>query len=465
MDHSLTKTLSIMKVKRLGFVLTTLLSISSVAQTPHIVWQKTTGWDKADIATAACLTSDGGSAVIYIIDTSYNTTDTYLAKKYPSATKKKTLLQKLDAEGNITWEKYFDDNFENAANTILQSDDASLMLAGYYTKQPEYYNDTWVCKIFSPDSLKEFNNLVRTRYKLSGYDVDDIIAEGYYKLTLFLKTGNDSYVGICKYKYPTFMTGPYPSYDYIGTGRNDFDIVLFKTRIKIGDYDHIIWSKSYGDIGDNVINSITQNNQNGYILAGHNGDENEDGYVCCADVWLLNVDSTGTKLWERFLGGQGNDVAYSIISDGDDGFMVAGSTKSKDKDVSMNHGNDDFWVVKINSNGIIQWEKTYGGSANDIARSIQKLPNGNYLVAGTTASADGDVSFNHGFNDWWLIEINSKGKLKWEKTFGGSGDEKFTSMHADEKGFIITGATTSSDGDVIRNTKNDQDGWAVMFAY
>ena len=115
-----------------------------------------------------------------------------------------------------------------------------------------------------------------------------------------------------------------------------------------------------------------------------------------------------TIQWQECLGGSGNDRAFDIQKTIDGGYILAGSSDSNNDDVSGNHGDIDYWVVKISSIGTIEWEKSYGGSGRDYASSIQQTSDGGYIVAGSSVSNDGDVSGNHSLGeDYWVVKLTS----------------------------------------------------------
>lgn len=181
-------------------------------------------------------------------------------------------------------------------------------------------------------------------------------------------------------------------------------------------------------------------------------------------------------IWQKSLGGSGDDRAYSIQQTSDGGYIVAGYTTSNDGDVSGNHGGKDFWVVKLDSGGNIVWQKTLGGSGDDEARSIQQTSDGGYIVAGWTFSNDGDVSGKHGWADYWVVKLDENGNIEWEKTLGGSkNDFAYSIQQTSDGGYIVVGHTLSSDGDVIGHisgwdiwlVKLDKDGnilWQKIFS-
>jgi hypothetical protein len=118
------------------------------------------------------------------------------------------------------------------------------------------------------------------------------------------------------------------------------------------------------------------------------------------------LNSSGVLQWQKCLGGSSTDKALSIAQTADGGFIVAGSSSSNDGDVSGNHGGWDYWVVKLNSSGDIVWQKCLGGSNYDWATSIAQTSDGGFIVAGVSHSNDGDVSGNHGERDYWIVKLS-----------------------------------------------------------
>ncbi|MGB4094684.1 MAG: T9SS type A sorting domain-containing protein, partial [Bacteroidales bacterium] len=143
------------------------------------------------------------------------------------------------------------------------------------------------------------------------------------------------------------------------------------------------------------------------------------------------------------------------------GYIVAGETWSNDGDVSGNHGNSDYWVVKLNSSGDIEWQKCLGGTNSDWAYSIQQTNDSGFIVAGYTHSNNGDVSGNHGYYDYWVVKLNSSGDIEWQKCIGGTNYEFANSIQqTSDGGFIVAGETLSNNGDVSGN-HGYSDAWVV----
>ncbi|MCW3464826.1 immunoglobulin domain-containing protein [Chitinophaga nivalis] len=181
-----------------------------------------------------------------------------------------------------------------------------------------------------------------------------------------------------------------------------------------------------------------------------------------ADIWVrkLGINILATSKWERMWGGTENDILTSAATTADGGYILAGYTNSADGDVTDgNNGAEDVWIIKLNADGRKQWDKTYGGSLSDKAAKIIQTADGGYLIAGTTASSDKDVtSGNKGLEDFWVIKTDSLGKKQWDKTYGGSDFDVLTALlPLSDGGYILGGYTRSSNGDITSGNKGEDD--------
>ena len=173
-------------------------------------------------------------------------------------------------------------------------------------------------------------------------------------------------------------------------------------------------------------NSITRTTDGGYALAG------DDGGVGTSDFYIVKLDSIGTIQWTRTVGGTDLDEAYSIIQTSDGGYAVAGYTQS------FGAGYRDIYIVKITANGSLQWNKTFGGTGYDVASSIIQDLDGGYVVAGSTSSFGTDSL------DMYIIKLDSNGSLEWNKTIGGTGNNfAYSIIKTTDNGYAVAGSTTS----------------------
>ena len=121
-------------------------------------------------------------------------------------------------------------------------------------------------------------------------------------------------------------------------------------------------------------------------------------------------------------------------------------------DISQSNGAADLWVIKITPEGTLLWEKTLGGSNFDVGRSISKTQDNGFLISGSSRSANGNVTTNKGQNDAWILKINSSGDLEWQKTIGGSEvDFFYDAIELNDQTIVAVGDSNSSDEDIPEN--------------
>jgi len=185
----------------------------------------------------------------------------------------------------------------------------------------------------------------------------------------------------------------------------------------------IEWEKNFGGTGSDRASTVRQTIDGGYVIAGCSKSGNLDvgGNNGDCDYWIIKIDESGNLEWEKNYGGSGYDIANSIEQTLDGGYIVAGSSTSNNGDVGENYGRNDYWIIKIDNLGNLQWENNFGGSDRDSANSIQQTTDGGYIVAGGSASTDGDVGGNMGtpYDDYWIIKLDPLGNLQWGKSYGG----------------------------------------------
>lgn len=218
----------------------------------------------------------------------------------------------------------------------------------------------------------------------------------------------------------------------------------------------VVWEKNYGGSledccmhstlsTDSCIYSVGYTTSNDGAFHGNHGNN---------DVCVVKLNLNGDTLWTKLLGGTLDDKGFCIESTEDNGCIIAAATYSTYGQISINYGEYDYWIVKLDANGNIQWEKTYGGSANDYAKSIKRTSDNGYIINGWTCSEDG---FVHGIHslltpDMWIIKININGDTLWTKCLGGTRDDNgYNIAELSDGNYIATGDTDSDDGDVIGN--------------
>lgn len=255
-----------------------------------------------------------------------------------------------------------------------------------------------------------------------------------------------------------------------GTQSNDGDVSgnhgsLDYWVIKTDDSGNLIWQKC---LGSSVLDWASQmsidDSGNIYVIGQSHGVDgnisNPRGFI---DYWIVKLNSEGSLIWDKSLGGSNADLGISILCTDDGGYIVGGQSTSEDGDVICENTSlmqADMWIVKLDSLNTIQWQACYGGSESETANDIIRTQDGGYIIAGTTKSNDGEVTGFHGVSgesfDIWVLKIDSLGNIQWEQCFGGTRDEGNPEITISEDGgFIINGYTFSNDGDVSGNHSNE----------
>ena len=178
-------------------------------------------------------------------------------------------------------------------------------------------------------------------------------------------------------------------------------------------------------------------------------------------MFVIKIDTKGSMLWEKSFGGSGIDNGHAAVKTNDGNYLIAGTAISTDGDISNSKGNSDAWIIKINDSGKLLWEKSFGGSGFDAAWAIDSGKGifSSYIIAGNSKSSDGDITSNNGENDFWVLKIDTTGKLLFEKSLGGSGlDFAYGVIETFDQKIVVVGETESTDKDITSN-KGGKDIW------
>lgn len=219
----------------------------------------------------------------------------------------------------------------------------------------------------------------------------------------------------------------------------------------------IEWSRTYGGSGkDAPLDSpqaLAKNGRGGYIMIGtsessDHGLRNRGG----SDVLVVNVDERGETIWKKTYGGSGNDVGAAIATVKDGGFIFAATTDSKDGDVGVNKGMTDIWVVRLDEQGRILWKKILGGSSAEHATTLVATRDGGFLVGGSSYSRDGDVRDHVCGYDDWVVKLAADGRIEWSRSLGGASNDYLIQLVESPNGDIgLIGRTESTDRDAVGN--------------
>lgn len=424
--------------KALFFLLIIFITTNLYTQ-PTIQWQKALGGSKEEEAYSIGKTSDGGYVVAgYTRSNNGNVTGMH--------GKQDMWVVKLNANGTLAWQKTLGGSDEDVARSIQQTSDGGYIVVGITKSNDGDVSgnhgayDGWAVKLSSIGDIQWQRALGGTGWE--GMHAVQQTSDGGYVMVGDADSDNGDIVG------------------YHGLG----DVWV----VKLSGTGDIQWQKSLGGTAGEKGRSIQQTSDGGYIVAGYtaskDGDVSGHSGGWKDDYWLVKITNTGDVQWQNTVGGSGDDEAYSVKQTNDGGYIVAGYTDSEDGDVTGNKGSWDYWVVKFNSTGVMQWQKTYGGSNLEWAYSVELASGGGYIVAGLTGSTNGDVSGMHGYRDFWIIGIDGAGSIQWKKAYGGSDcDDAFAVLRTSDEGYVVAGATCSYNGDVSGN-HGSSDFWVVKLS-
>ncbi len=413
-------------MKRILFVLCTLSSTLLLAQAPEIEWQKTFGGSGSEYAKCIRQTTDGGYIVV-------GTTPSNNGNVSGNHGGDDAWLIKLNASGDLQWQKCLGGSSTENGNAVRQTTDGGYIIAGDAASNNGNVsggngsNDFWVVKVNASGELEWQNTFGGSSYD-HAYDIEQTSDGGYIAVGSVNSTNGD---------VTNYNGGMFDGW-----------------VVKLSATGELQWQKTFGGSGADQLRSVKQTTDGGYIMAGttdsNNGIVNDNnGGV---DFWVVKIDTSGNLQWQNALGGSNNDNGQAVIQASDGTYMAIGSTSSFGGDVSGNHGGMDVWMVKLSTSGELLWQKCFGGTGSEVGRSIAQTSDSGFIVSGFSTSSNHDVTFNNGGFDFWIFKTDNSGNLQWQKSLGGSGTDDSTSVQQTaDGGYVLTGSTTSTNGNVTHN--------------
>ena len=339
---------------------------------PTILWEKTFGGTDHDSGYSVQQTSDGGYIIV-------GETSSYGAGDFD------VYLIKTDSEGNRMWEKTFGGTKGDHGYSVQQTSDGGYIIVGETSSYGVGYTNVYLIKTNPEGNLvwqKTFGSFDGTGYN-SGYSVEQI-SDG----------------------------------SYVIVGSNGSDVYL----IKVDSQGNLVWEKTFGGTKGDHGRSVQQTSDGGYIIVGETS-----SYGASVDVYLIKTDSEGNRVWEKTFGGTSWDDGECVQQTSDGGYIIVGQT-------GWTTPNSDVYLIKVDSQGNLVWEKTFGGTDHDSGYSVQQTSDGGYIVVGAT----GSVGLS--WRDIYLLKVDSQGNLAWEKTFGGTKSTWGPSIERTSDGaYVIVG--------------------------
>jgi uncharacterized delta-60 repeat protein len=292
----------------------------------------------------------------------------------------------------MTWAKTYGDLYADVAQSIQQTSDGGYIVAGYSSSfGPEHRYNFWILKL-KADGTAAWQKYYPMLWDEHAYSIQQTSDGGY------------------------IVAGT--------TTTNPPGFIAFLI-LKLNSDGTVAWGNSYGGTGYDYANSVQQTSDGGYIVAGSTtsfGDTN-------GDCWILKLNPDGTVAWQKTYGGTGADVANFVQQTLDGGYIVVGVTDS------FGAGSDDALLLKLDADGNVAWQKTYGGTLMDSPNSIQQTSDGGYVVAGVTNSFSSST-------DFWVTKLDPNGNATWSRIYGGSNTSyAYSIQQTSDGGYIVAGWT------------------------
>jgi hypothetical protein len=353
------------------------------------MWSQTYGGPDNDSVGVMVQSSDGGYALAGYTS-SFSDDSSVLC-----------WLVKVDSSGNMEWNRTYggQGNISPLAGSIamVQTSEGGYALSCYTqgTVGDEMHTGFWLVKVDSVGNM-EWN---KTHWR-----------EGHNVAYSLVQTGDGGYA----------ITGE----------AHGGDVWLVKTDSE----GNIVWNQTYGGSGFDYAKSLVQTADGGYALVGLQdlGFWSNSSGAWLPVVWLIKTDSDGNIEWNQTYGEEGTKYVQPLIQTADGGYAMAGST------TAFGAGGSDFWLIKTDSSGNIMWNKTYGGAEGDRALDLVQTSDGGYALAGFTQS------FGAGVVDFWVVKTDPSGNMQWNQTYGGpDSDTAWAIVEATDGGYAIAGSTIS----------------------
>jgi len=352
----------------------------ALADEPTVEWEKTIGVRNLEFGLSVQQTSDDGYIIIG-----------YTRPSGPDGGDSDVYMVKTNDAGILQWQRNFGGIKSDVGCSVQETFDGGYIIAGYTESYGAGYWDVYLIKT-------DLLGLVdwETTFGTSEYDVADVVQQ----------TSDAGYI----------IAGATRSYGAAGR-----DVYLIKT-----DSDgNMIWQKTLGGSLSESANSLQQTTDGGYIIVGYTTSYGAGS----SDVYLVKTDANGIMQWHQTFGASSSESGSSVQQTTDGGYVIAGTTSS------FGAVNSDVYLIKTDSNGSSQWQKTFGGNNYDGGSSVRQTCDGGYIIAGK-------INDDHGGScDAYLIKTDFAGNMQWQKTFGGTYRDWATSVQQTIDGGCIVAGT------------------------
>jgi len=351
---------------------------------------------------------------------------------------------KVDAAGVVEWDRSFGGSAEDFLTVVKPMSSGGWLLGGYTLSQtngnktapPLGGRDFWIIRLDADGTVlwQQTHGGDQSEYLQDIVLTPDggCLLAGY---SLSLPTGN--------------KTAPYYGFPDYWIVRLDAD-------------GNKLWDQSYGGTNSDFLESAVSTPDGGFALAGYSrsgiGGNRQSAPLGGDDFWFLLVDTNGNKTFEAVLGGTDNETLKALVRTADNGFLLGGSSASdiSGNKTSDNLGVEDFWLVRLNAAGTKMWDRSYGGSGQEVMWSLLERPDGRLLLGGWSGSTTNGTKTSEplGKSDWWLVSTDASGQPEWDHAYGGTEDELVLDMIDVGGGDIVLGGYSFSPEGLCRSAEH-----------
>ncbi|MEI2674903.1 MAG: T9SS type A sorting domain-containing protein [Chitinophagaceae bacterium] len=405
------------------------------AQIPAIEWENTIGGTGTETIPKIKQTPDGGFIIGGASDSEVSGDKTGVNYGYPDY-----WVVKVDSNGNTQWDLTLGGSGNDFLTCLDNTTDGGFILGGWSKSgisgvktSPNYGfgGDYWIIKLSGA-------GVIEWQKSIGGNSIDEL-----YSIEQTLDGG--------------YILGGTSSSDISGDKSENSDGYRDYWIVKLNSSGNIMWQHTYGGNQQDYLFDIEQTPDEGYIVGGQtyssiSGDKTENCYGGY-DYWILRLNKFGNIIWQNNIGGLGDDQLRSIQPCPDGGFIVGGFSfsniggdKTEKSWKGPGYSTYDYWVIKLNAFGNIEWQNTIGGTNHDELSDVIATADNSYMVFGNSYSFNtGDKTIDtHGGADYWLIKLNYSGEILWQKVMGGIYSEFAGNIvQCNDSSYAIAGNSTS----------------------
>jgi hypothetical protein len=251
-----------------------------------------------------------------------------------------------------------------------------------------------------------------------------------------------------------------------------FSLLVVAGNVSFSQTPEIIWQNSIGGNNPDFFRSGVLLADNTVLIGGASNsaisDDKSENSFGGEDYWVLNIDATGNIIWDNTIGGSADDYLKTAIPTNDGGYLIAGYSNSgiSGNKSTTNIGDFDYWLIKLNADLSVAWEKNYGGAAADLLSDVKQTTDNGFIVVGTSKSPSNiyKSEMPKGGNDYWILKLDAAGNIEWDKSYGSSGQDMCNNViiTADSNYLVCGYSYAAASADKTENNHSDSSDFWIL---